>query len=113
MTTFFWSQTFAFWPNSRLKTPIVPGPHTSCVIRTSALTQTFSPAETFALPAALAKIFSVNVINRDEQCNSRRMPEQEDELAPNRAQRAEDVADRGRQRENAAGGFMGVRLEFG
>src|SRR5688572_1223485 len=62
MTTLFLSHTFASLPNSRLNTPIVPGPHTSCVIRTSACTQTFSPAPTVAFPAARAKIFSVNVI---------------------------------------------------
>src|SRR3954468_23015799 len=80
ITTFFWSQTFAFWPNSRLKTPIVPGPQTSCVIKMSAFTQTFSPAETFALPAALAKIFSVKVINTDGQCSSRASEGQADEF---------------------------------
>src|SRR6266568_9658103 len=62
MTTLFRSQTLAFLPNSRLKTPIVPGPHTSCVIRRSAFTQMFSPACVRALPAARARIFSVNVI---------------------------------------------------
>src|SRR5713226_2463645 len=62
MTTLFRSQTLAFLPNSRLKTPIVPGPHTSCVIRMSAFTQILSPACVRALPAARARIFSVNVI---------------------------------------------------
>src|SRR6266404_2605001 len=62
MTTLLRSQTLASLPNSRLKTPMVPGPHTSCVMRTSALTQTLSPAWTLALPAARARIFSVNVI---------------------------------------------------
>src|SRR5258708_4017167 len=62
MTTLFRSQTLAFLPNSRLKTPIVPGPHTSCVIRMSAFTQILSPACVRALLAARARIFSVNVI---------------------------------------------------
>src|SRR3954447_10140230 len=62
MTILFLSQTFAVLPNSRLNTPIVPGPQTSWVISTSALTQMLSPACTRALPAARAKIFSVNVI---------------------------------------------------
>src|SRR5262249_29736911 len=47
---------------SRLKTPMVPGPYTSCVINMSALTQMFSPAWTLDLPAARARIFSVSVI---------------------------------------------------
>src|SRR5688572_31772704 len=62
MTTRLGSQTFAVLPNSRLKTPIVPGPQTSCVMSTSAFTQILSPACTEALPAARARIFSVNVI---------------------------------------------------
>src|SRR5258708_24240522 len=62
MTTLFRSQTLAFLPNSPLKTPIVPGPHTSCVIRMSAFTQILSPAFVRDLPAARARIFSVNVI---------------------------------------------------
>src|SRR5882724_7325306 len=41
---------------------MVPGPQTSWVISTSALTQTLSPACTRALPAARARIFSVSVI---------------------------------------------------
>src|SRR5437667_9901516 len=56
------SHTRAFLPNSRLNTPIVPGPQTSCVIKTSAFTHTLSPAWTWALPDARASIFSVNVI---------------------------------------------------
>ncbi len=62
MTTLLRSQTLALAPNSRLKTPMVPGPQTSWVMRMSALTQTLSPAATLALPAARAKIFSVKVI---------------------------------------------------
>src|SRR5689334_11077995 len=62
ITTLERSQTFASLPNSRLKTPIVPGPQTSCVIKISALTQTLSPAWTVGLPAARARIFSVSVI---------------------------------------------------
>src|SRR5271154_3413118 len=62
MTILFLSQTLAFLPNSRLNTPIVPGPHTSWVRRTSALTQTFSPGATWALPLARASSFSVKVI---------------------------------------------------
>src|ERR1035437_3203508 len=62
MTILFLSQTFASLPNSRLNTPMVPGPQTSCVMSTSAFTQMLSPAWTLALPAARARIFSVNVI---------------------------------------------------
>src|SRR5688572_25619732 len=62
ITIFRLSQTRAEAPNSLLKTPIVPGPQTSWVIRISAFTQTLSPASTLALPAARAKIFSVKVI---------------------------------------------------
>src|SRR5205823_3168461 len=61
-TTLLRSQTRASFPNSRLKTPMVPGPHTSWVMRMSAFAQTFSPACTHALPAARARIFSVSVI---------------------------------------------------
>src|SRR3954452_5744620 len=71
MTTLFRSQTLASLPNSRLKTPIVPGPQTSWVISTSALTQTLSPACTRGLPAARAKTFSVNVINPKSNCACR------------------------------------------
>src|SRR2546428_204963 len=56
------SQTLAAFPNSRLKTPIVPGPQTSWVISTSTLTHTFSPAVTCTLPLARANSFSVKVI---------------------------------------------------
>src|SRR5665213_854611 len=62
MMILFLSQTFASLPNSRLNTPMVPGPQTSCVMSTSAFTQILSPAWTEALPAARARIFSVNVI---------------------------------------------------
>src|SRR5215510_665689 len=61
-TTFSRSQTFAFGPNSFLNTPKVPGPHTSCVMSTSTLAQTFSPGATLLLPLARARIFSVIVI---------------------------------------------------
>src|SRR3954468_8626175 len=64
ITTLFESQTFASLPNSRLNTPMVPGPHTSWVISTSTFTQTLSPAATCALPLARARIFSVSVIIR-------------------------------------------------
>src|SRR4051812_40632458 len=67
MTTFFASQTFALLPNSRLKTPIVPGPHTSWVMRTSTLTHTLSPGWTCALPEARARTFSVSVIRLEGQ----------------------------------------------
>jgi hypothetical protein len=50
-------------PNSRLKMPMVGGPQTSCVIRISTFTQTVSPASTWVRPAALARIFSVKVID--------------------------------------------------
>src|SRR4051794_17695764 len=56
------SQTLAALPNSRLKTPMVPGPQTSWVIRMSAFTQTLSPACTRVFPEARARIFSVSVI---------------------------------------------------
>src|SRR5437762_14380407 len=62
MTILLRSQTLASLPNSRLKTPMVPGPQTSWVINTSAWTQTLSPDWTRALPAARARIFSVKVI---------------------------------------------------
>jgi len=55
-------QTRAWSPNSRRKTPIVPGPQTSCVIRTSTLTQRLSPGLALALPDFRAKIVSVMVI---------------------------------------------------
>src|SRR3989442_7135106 len=64
MTTRLRSQTFALLPNSRLNTPIVPGPQTSWVISTSAFTQTLSPAWTWDLPEARARIFSLKVIER-------------------------------------------------
>src|SRR5436190_15990560 len=64
ITTLLRSQTLAVLPNSRLNTPIVPGPQTSCVISTSAFTQTLSPASTRGLPAARASIFSVSVIDK-------------------------------------------------
>jgi hypothetical protein len=56
------SQTLAFWPNSRLNTPIVPGPQTSWVISTSAFTQMLSPASTRALPEARARIFYSSMV---------------------------------------------------
>src|ERR1051325_7408606 len=71
MTTRLGSQTFAVLPNSRLNTPMVPGPQTSCVMSTSAFTQILSPACTEDLPAARARIFSVNVI----RCESKRRTE--------------------------------------
>src|SRR5438093_13560525 len=64
MTTLSLSQTLAVAPNSRLKTPIVPGPQTSWVMRTSTLTQTLSPGRTAFLPDARAMIFSVSVMQR-------------------------------------------------
>src|SRR2546425_7117907 len=62
MTILLRSQTLASLPNSRLKTPMVPGPQTSWVISTSVWTQTLSPACARDLPAARARIFSVSVI---------------------------------------------------
>src|SRR5262245_46270665 len=62
ITTLSLSHTFASLPNSFLKTPKVPGPHTSCVMSTSTFTQTFSPGVTLFLPLARARIFSVIVI---------------------------------------------------
>src|SRR3954452_5582927 len=62
MTILPGSQTFASWPNSRLKTPMLPGPQTSWVRRMSALTQILLPASTRSFPLARAKIFSVRVI---------------------------------------------------
>src|SRR5205085_7621032 len=44
------------------KMPIVPGPQTSWVMRTSTFTHTFSSGETWPLPACLARIFSVIVM---------------------------------------------------
>jgi hypothetical protein len=54
--------TLASGPNSLLNIPIEPGPEISWVIRTSTLTQTFSPGLTWGSSDALAKIFSVIVI---------------------------------------------------
>src|SRR5213593_2453814 len=65
MTTLSLSQTLAVAPNSLLNTPIVPGPHTSWVMRMSTLTQTLSPGWTDFLPEARAMIFSVSVTPRD------------------------------------------------
>src|SRR5213593_2214193 len=64
MTTLSLSQTLAVAPNSLLNTPIVPGPHTSWVMRTSTLTQTLSPGWTDFLPDARAMIFSVSGMAR-------------------------------------------------
>src|SRR3954470_17184246 len=61
-TTFSLSHTFASWPKCFLNTPIVPGPQTSWVIRTSTFTQTLLPGLTVGRPAARARIFSVMVI---------------------------------------------------
>src|SRR4051812_5634026 len=76
ITNFLRSQTFASLPNLRLNTPMVPRPHTSCVMRTSAFTQILSPACTLGLPAARARIFSVNVINPET------VPEQGSDFNP-------------------------------
>src|SRR5690242_7300762 len=62
MTTFSGSQTRAPAPKCCLKMPIVPGPHTSCVIRISTSTQILSPGPTRSRPACRARICSVNVI---------------------------------------------------
>src|SRR5258706_15617437 len=67
MTTRWRSQTLAAGTNSRLNTPMVPGPQTSWVINTSAFTQTLSPAATVALPEARARSFSVSVIIQGPQ----------------------------------------------
>src|SRR5687768_13189213 len=64
ITTLLASHTFASLPNSRLKTPIVPGPQTSCVIKRSTPTHTLSPGATRALLLARARTFSVRVIGR-------------------------------------------------
>jgi hypothetical protein len=40
----------------------------------SAFTHTFSPADTWDFPAALANIFSVSVISRDAQCKHAARP---------------------------------------
>src|SRR5262249_43682436 len=61
-TTFSRSQTLASWPKCFLNTPIVPGPQTSWVMRTSTSTQMLSPGRTLSRPAARARIFSVRVI---------------------------------------------------
>src|SRR5919201_1497802 len=50
MTTWSRSQTLASRPKCCLKTPMVPGPHTSCVMRTSTSTQMFSPGCTLSRP---------------------------------------------------------------
>src|SRR4029434_4109810 len=64
ITTFVGSQILALLPNSRLKAPMVPGPHTSWVMRMSTLTHTLSPGSTCALPPARASSFSVKVIGQ-------------------------------------------------
>src|SRR5262245_34979281 len=61
-TNFSLSQTLASLPKCFLKMPMVPGPQTSCVMRTSTLTQTLSPGATASRPAARARTFSVRVI---------------------------------------------------
>src|SRR5262249_51753388 len=60
-TTLSRSQTLAFWPKCCLKMPMVPGPQTSWVMRTSTFTQMFSPGAVVSRPAARARIFSVIV----------------------------------------------------
>src|SRR5262245_52656485 len=60
-TTLERSQTLASGPKCCLNTPNVPGPQTSCVMRTSTFTQMFSPGVTASRPAPRARIFSVNV----------------------------------------------------
>src|ERR1700744_6370483 len=62
ITTRFLSHTFALRPNFSWKMPIVPGPHTSWVMRMSTFTQTFSSGETRLRPLCLARIFSVIVM---------------------------------------------------
>src|SRR5712692_7572514 len=62
MTTLFLSQTLASLPKCCLKTPMVPGPHTSWVMRISVSTQMLSPGTTLSLPACRARILSVMVI---------------------------------------------------
>src|ERR1035438_352939 len=62
MTSFFLSQIFAFSPNSFFQIANVGGPHTSWVIKTSTLSQTFSPGITLGRLADSANIFSVIVI---------------------------------------------------
>src|SRR4051794_24393497 len=62
ITTFSRSHTFASRPKFSWNTPMVPGPQTSWVMRTSTFTQTLSPGETEDRPAARASTFSVRVI---------------------------------------------------
>src|SRR5690242_13647742 len=62
MTTESGFQTLALRPNFSWKMPMVPGPQTSWVMRTSTFTQIFSPGVTFERPACLARIFSVMVM---------------------------------------------------
>src|SRR5438445_5907771 len=62
ITTFCRSHTFAFGPNCLRKMPMVPGPHTSWVIRISTFTQILSPADARGRPAWRARIFSVIVM---------------------------------------------------
>src|SRR5207249_4285840 len=85
MTTLVLSQTLASLPNSRLNTPIVPGPHTSWVMRMSTFTHTLSPAWTCALPLARARTFSVRVI-RAESIHARAMRGKWNVPSPTQAQ---------------------------
>src|SRR5687768_2280638 len=62
MTTRSLSHTLALGPNFSRKMPMVPGPQTSWVMRTSTLTQTLSAGSTCDLLACLARIFSVMVM---------------------------------------------------
>src|SRR6478735_3948015 len=62
ITTRSRSHTFALRPNFSWKMPIVPGPHTSCVMRMSTSTHTLSLGLTWLLPVCLARIFSVMVM---------------------------------------------------
>ncbi len=62
ITTFSGSQTLAFGPNCLRKMPIVPGPHTSWVIRMSTSTQMLSPGATVFRPACCASTCSVIVM---------------------------------------------------
>src|SRR5207302_10017249 len=64
ITTFCRSHTFAFGPNRFRKMPMVPGPHTSWVIRISTFTQILSPADARGRPAWRARIFSVIVMHK-------------------------------------------------
>src|SRR3954467_9407158 len=69
-TSFSRSHTLASVPKFFLKTPNVPGPQTSWVMRTSTFAHTFSPGATWSFPEARARIFSVIVMGEGISRNS-------------------------------------------